>query len=160
MARAVQLQQPRVNSAAQQQAQQSAPIRASAPVQQQRPQQDARAQNSATRGNALSLIREEENGGFMPLFATASVKEVKVVAENFDDSILGLSPSEEKSSEPSTVVLRSLDPTPGIPREIGVWAPAIRTDVCRLWSVRSPGDRTNSRADDSLACCVQRRGPR
>ena len=51
----------------------------------------------------------------MPLFATASLNEVKVVAENFDDSILGLSPSEEKSSESSTVVLRSLDPTPGIP---------------------------------------------
>ena len=74
----------------------------------------------------------------MPLIATASVNEVNVVPENVDKSTIGPRPSEGQSSEPSTVEFRSLDSTPGIPREIGVLGPAVRTDVCRLWNDDPP----------------------
>ena len=88
-------QQPRVYPVVQQPAQQSVPSRAPASgLQQQRPPQETRAPGNANRGNALSLIREDDNGGFMPLFATASIHEVKVVGENVEELTQGPSPLE------------------------------------------------------------------
>ena len=74
----------------------------------------------------------------MPLLATANVNEVKVVSVNVDEPTPGHSPSEKNSSEPLTVLLRSLNPKLGIAREMIVLVPALKTDVFRLWSIDPP----------------------
>jgi len=121
--------QPRASTTAQQPVQQNAVYRTNASGQ-QRTTPEPRAPSSANRGNALSLLREDESDSFLPLFATASQNEVRLYAENADEMPQETTQTVVESVEPQNVVARPREMAPVVSRCDGAVTPWFGVDVC------------------------------